>query len=236
MYVLDPVSGARRRALGRDQLVSTGRRLEDGSAAVWRDARNRIQGLGAELRAGMTSQEASPDVLEARVRAGIGRLLRFPRLVRVDADDGAVILTGAVPADEVAPLVGSVRRMRGVRHVDNQLEVYPRPEDIPGVEGPVPPRPPGPRLDLMQRSWSPSTRAVVGALGGLLLVSAPRQHPLTAMALVVSGTLALLRSLTNEPLMERAGAAAGAGLPSSGEPGWSTGRASSGTAAAAGES
>jgi hypothetical protein len=120
--------------------------------------------------------------------------------------------------------------MPGVRHVDNQLEVYPRPEDIPGVDGPVPPRPSGPRWELMQRTWSPSARALVGTLGALLLVAAPRQNLLTAVGFVGAGTLALLRSLTNEPLLDRLQAASDAREQGSrsDDPDWPAERAGAG--------
>jgi N-acetyl-gamma-glutamylphosphate reductase len=50
----------------------------------------------------------------------------------------------------------------------------------------------------------------VGTLGGLLLVAAPRQNPVAAVGLIATGTLALLRSLTNEPLVDRAERSLGA--------------------------
>src|SRR5262245_58341661 len=109
MYVLDPVSGARRRALIRDRFASMRRDLEEGTGTTWRDARNRLRGIGTELRTALTTRDEPPQVLEERIRAATGTLLRFPRLVRVEAKDGIVTLSGAISADEASRFALRVR-------------------------------------------------------------------------------------------------------------------------------
>ena len=187
MYALDPTSGSRRRALARDQLVSAKRRLHDATVSTWSDARNRGHGLWASLRARAAPDQPTDDVLEQRIRSSIGRLLRFPRLVKVHAHDAMAILEGAVPADEAAALIRHVRAVRGVA----------------GVQPPFPPRRPGPRFQLMQRNWAPSVRALVGALGTVLFLAASRRGLVVGSAMRLIGALAVLRAATNEPIEDR---------------------------------
>ncbi len=203
MYALDPASGSRRRALARDQLVSSKRRLHDVTVSTWCDARNRGQGLWASLRARVVPEQPADEVLEQRIRSSIGRLLRFPRLVKVQAHGATAILEGAVPADEAAALIRHVRAVRGVAEVENRLDVYERPEDLPGVQPPVPPRRPGPRFQLMQRNWAPSVRVLVGALGAGLLLAASRRGLVAGSAMRLIGSLSLLRAAINEPITDR---------------------------------
>ena len=47
MYMLDPQSGRRRRALARDQMIHLGHEAEDAAKVALRDAKNRFQGLAA---------------------------------------------------------------------------------------------------------------------------------------------------------------------------------------------
>ena len=203
MYALDPASGSRRRALARDQLASVKLRLQDATVSTWCDARNRGQGLWASLRARVVADQPTDEVLEHRIRSSIGRLLRFPRLVKLHAQGGTAILEGAVPADETTALIRHVRAVRGVAEVENRLHVYERPEDLPGVQPPFPARRPGPRFQLMQRNWAPSVRVLVGTLGAILLLAATRRSPVAGSAMGLIGGLALLRAATNEPIQDR---------------------------------
>jgi hypothetical protein len=50
MYFFDPVSGRRRRALTRDQLVRAQHQIGDYAEGTVQDLRNRAQGLVAETR------------------------------------------------------------------------------------------------------------------------------------------------------------------------------------------
>ncbi len=203
MYALDPASGSRRRALARDQLVSAKGRLQDVTVSTWCDARNRGQGLWASLRARVAPDQPTDEVLEQRIRSSIGRLVRFPRLIKVRAQGATAILEGAVPADEAAALIRHVGAVRGVAEVENRLDVCERAEDLPGVQPPVPPRRPGPRFQLMQRKWAPSARVLVGALGAGLLLAAFRRGLVAGSAMRLVGGLGLLRAAINEPIADR---------------------------------
>src|SRR5207249_9311472 len=127
MYVLDPIAGARRRAMVRDQLVSARSRLDDVACATWRDLGNRADGMWAEFLGRFAPEQVGDDVLRERVRAELGTLVRYPGLVEVQADNGLVVLAGAVPADEAQELIRCVRAIRGVTRVENRLDVYRQP-------------------------------------------------------------------------------------------------------------
>ena len=124
-YLLDPDRGTRRRALVRDRLVHAGHELEDAVRSNARHARNRARGLAHEAKAALTEREVEDRVLEERVRSEIGRGLANSTEITVAADRGSVTLSGTVPVDEVQQVVRSAKSVRGVAHVDNQLEVEP---------------------------------------------------------------------------------------------------------------
>jgi hypothetical protein len=59
MYFYDPVSGKRRRALLRDQLVHARHEIGEYAEGTAKDLRNRAQGLVAEAR-GLVERRAAP--------------------------------------------------------------------------------------------------------------------------------------------------------------------------------
>ena len=122
MYLLDPDRGGRRRALLRDQIASAGHDLEDASRATARHTRNRTVGLAHELKASVLERTPEDEVLEERVRSELGRAAPHARL-QVSAWQGHVTLRGDVPSDEVQDLVRAARAVRGVTHVENELEM-----------------------------------------------------------------------------------------------------------------
>jgi BON domain len=200
MYVLDPVQGARRRALANDQLQHASRQMRDASGTVLRDARNRSRGLLATLLSGWRWVDVPDGVLEDRIRAKLGTLVRYARLVQVRSERGNVFLSGVVASDEIARLVRRIRRMAGVAGVENRLELRADPADLPGAQRPAPQLPRVPRLDVMRERWSPRVRASGATVGGGLLSDGVRRGGLAGLMLCVAGLLVLFRALTNEPL------------------------------------
>ena len=63
------------------------------------------------------------EVLIARVRSRLRRVVADPEAIGVEVKDGVVTLTGSVGAAEFDRLVSAVLRVRGVQDVDDQLEV-----------------------------------------------------------------------------------------------------------------
>ena len=174
MYYLDPSLGAQRRAHARDQVRRVPRALQDSAAVTARDLKNRTAGFISEARGRLTEGAVQDDVLSGRVRSKLGFLVRHPSSLQVDAHEGLVTLRGSVLADEIEQLVRGMHAVRGVKEVDNQLEVHDNPGSVPALQSEKR-KPEGQRLDIMQRHWSPATRFLVGTAGLLLMYNVSRQ-------------------------------------------------------------
>jgi len=135
MYVFDPGSGRRRRALVRDQFTHLAHTTSEGLDATARDLSNRAAGAAAEARRRFRSDRPGDDVLVERVRAALGRVVSHPRAIDVEACNGSVRLYGPILTHEVIALLRAVESVPGVRHVDNQLEPHDQPGNIPALQG-----------------------------------------------------------------------------------------------------
>ena len=195
MYLLDPDRGARRRSLLRDQGIHVGHKLGDGLSATARDARNRTLGAAAELRARFRPDQAIDEVLHDRVRSAIGRIVSHPGAVSVTVTEGRVTLTGHVLADEVDALIERVERVRGVTEVHNELEIHRTAEAVPDLQGPGRPR--EERPELLQENWAPTTRVVMGIVGGLLVLRGLRARGVARRVLTSAGVGLLTRAASN---------------------------------------
>ena len=136
MFVFDPERGKRRRAMMRDKVTGTANKLSCTAGKVNRDLRNRAYGLVAEAKGLFKHEDLTDEVLIDRVRSKIGRVVSHAGAVEVAATDGRVTLSGPVPANEADKLVRGVRLVRGVKDVENQLEVHEQAGDIPALQGP----------------------------------------------------------------------------------------------------
>jgi BON domain len=191
MYVLDPLAGGRRRALARDKLIKIRRKAEEAAGVTGRDLKNRTRGLLAEGRAAIFAGAVDDTVLEQRIRSKLGFLVRHPSAIEIQVNGGRVTLSGPVLADEIQQLIRGVESVRGVRGVENRLDVHDSGDGVPALQGEAP-KPTGQPLDLFQRRWSPSTRLLVGTAGILLLLGLnPLRKSVGALsALVALGLLA----------------------------------------------
>ena len=168
MYLFDPVSGRRRRALARDKLVRIRNNTREAAQVTAVDLKNRIWGTVAEGRATLLEGRVDDSVLADRVRSKLGFLVRHPAVIEVQATDGRVTLSGPVLADEVQQLIEGIRSVRGVGDIENRLEVHETGDNVPGLQGDIP-KPTGQVLDVFQGHWSPSTRFLLGMAGIYLL-------------------------------------------------------------------
>src|SRR5690625_7569151 len=75
MYLLDPERGRRRRAMVRDQMVSSWGDLDDAVDTAARDLKNRARGVVAETRSRLTPDRVTDEVLKEGGRALIGRVV-----------------------------------------------------------------------------------------------------------------------------------------------------------------
>ena len=199
--LLDPQHGRRRRALVRDKVVRSmteGRTFAD---AATKDIRHRARGVAAQVRS-LRGGRPSDEVLAERVRAKLGRYASHPAAIEIAAQAGCITLTGDVLAREVEPLLDAVRGVRGVQHLDNRLNAYPSAEGVPSLQrGREPDRVP---LDLLQPSWTPGIRLIVGGAGSLLLLYALARGGLSGIGALGIGAVLLGRASTNQPLAQLA--------------------------------
>src|SRR5437016_7506812 len=140
MYLFDPNTGRRRRGLVQDKVARAAQTTRDAIEVVSKDLRNRGRGLIAEARS-WRREPVNDQTLEARVRSRLGRAARHLGSLTVIAANGVITLRGPVLADEVSGVVRRVESVRGVRAVENQLEVHQHPENIPGLQGKATPHP-----------------------------------------------------------------------------------------------
>jgi uncharacterized membrane protein len=203
MYFYDPRRGRRRRALARDQFNGVVNRADDAIDVAIRDLRNRTRGILAELMARVSNEGAPGWVLEERVRAELGRQVRHSSAIQVTADGDRIVLAGPILARELDRALRRAGAVRGVRRVENQLEVHPDPGNIPGLQGsqtrlePVP--------EHMQMNWSPAMRVIGGLGGGLLAVWGMGRGGLIGALLKIAGLGLVARGVTNLDLRRMLG-------------------------------
>jgi uncharacterized membrane protein len=206
-YFLDPVMGRRRRSLLRDKTICLFSRAEHWTDAALRDLGHRAQGLLAEAVGWVAGGEVSDRVLEERVRSRLGRACSHPGSIEVRARDGKVVLSGVVLRSEAAGVVVSVRKVRGVRSVENRLEIHREAGDEPGLQGGK--GRPAHRWELFQANWAPGTRLVMGAIGCTLYFDGASRKGVGPRLTSAAGLAIFLRSFTNLPLSRLVGLGAG---------------------------
>ncbi len=207
MYLLDPQEGARRRALVRDQVVRFLNKAGDAAGATARDVRHRAKGVVAEARGRFTEGEVDDEVLVQRVRSRLGRVVSHPRAVDVTADQGRVTLSGPILTRDEEHLLTDVRRVRGVKEVENRLERHESADGIPALQGGV--QRTGERSALMQQVWSPTTRMLVGTAGSALTLYGASHRTAPGALLGVAGFGLLARAVTNLDTQRLLGIGAG---------------------------
>jgi CBS domain-containing protein len=170
MYFFDPRQGARRRALLRDACVRLSNETRQAIDVTRRDMNNRLHGIKSEVSSYFTGASSAPvddDQLKARIRSHMGRVSSHPRAIEIEVHGGRVKLRGPVIAAEAQRVFDCVRRVPGVRHVDNEMEQHQEAGNISALQGGS--ERPGAQWDILQERWSPSTRLLVGAGAASLL-------------------------------------------------------------------
>lgn len=209
MYILDPVRGPRRRSLARDRVIRIVHKTGDALDATTRDLRNRAIGAVAEMRNRFAREQVDDDVLVARVRSRMGRVVSHPHSIDVTATDGHVTLRGQILAREVKPLLRAVRFVRGVRSVENQLDIQESQDGQPSLQGGR--RRPGMPLPFSQERWSPTSRLVAGLAGSGLVAYGARRRDAVGLSLGTVGLGLVTRGLTNLDTSQITGIRAGRG-------------------------
>jgi hypothetical protein len=194
MYLADPREGRRRRARLRDVVVHTAHTVEAAAGTASRDAEQRFVGLAARALASLIEKPVPTDeVLAARVRTRVGRLVSHPRAIDVTARSGRVTLSGPVFEAEVEQLLSGVGEVPGVTRIDNQLEPHAEAGAVPALQGPGPLRAlTAPRAWFR---WTPTTRVVAGAAGVALMALASRRRMVRGTAVGLAGFELLERAV-----------------------------------------
>jgi uncharacterized membrane protein len=200
MFLLDPARGRRRRKLVRDKVRHEAHAMSELVEKAQRDMEHRAQGLAAEVRARLHPEEVSDEVLEARVRSRLGRLVGHPGAIEVHAHRGHVILRGPVLRREFGDLIAGIREVRGVEAVEPHLEPHESAEGVAALQGGTAQRGRGPRFELRQENWTPAARLLVGAAGGTLTLWALLRRDLIGLALGGLGVGSATRAVCNRPI------------------------------------
>lgn len=192
MYMLDPSQGRRRRAMARDRAVWLAHQAELTIDRGVRDLFNRTQGVADETFSLLAPKPVSDQVLRDRVRSRLGRATSHPHAIEVEAKDGWVTLKGPVLRQEMRRALWAVRAVPGVKHVENRMERHQQ-ADVPDLQGGTAPA----ATELLQETWAPATRAVVGTTGGLLLAYSTWKRGWKGIGMGLMGVNLLARALSN---------------------------------------
>lgn len=135
MYFFDPDRGTRRRHLASDQAGRSLRKIARRFRGQAGGARNHVRGAAVELGSRFRDEQIDDDVLVSRVRAQLGHRVRHTSAIEVTALDGCVVLSGPVLATEFDDVLRTTTAVRGVRGVENRLDVRQSAGDTPALQG-----------------------------------------------------------------------------------------------------
>lgn len=167
MYLFDPTTGRRRRALLRDQSVRAARHARRASSGLAQDFRNRATGLAARLHSDRATEPIDDAVVEARVRSALGRACSHPGAIGVASIDGIVELVGPILAVDYENVWRAISGVPGVVEIVDNMTVHEDAGDIPGLQGEGSlPRP------RQQRRWSSTPGMLAMAAGAGVLAYA----------------------------------------------------------------
>lgn len=202
MYITDPDRGRRRRALIRDKAARTVHETQRAVDKTGRDISNRAHGLAAMARAVWGDRYVEDDVIVARVRAKIGRIVSHPHAIHVRSERGRLVLEGPVLEREYHALLSAAESAAEGMEINNRLERH-ADADIPALQGG--PVRSGERWEIMQTNWTPAVRTLAGLGGTVLLIRGVKQGGVRGAASTVIGSGMLLRAATNMELRRALG-------------------------------
>ena len=204
--LLDPRSGASRRAVIVQKGAHGLHELADFADKASRDLRNRSRGI---WHAFTGDGGAVPDeVLVERVRSKLGRVCSHPGAIAVSANDGCVELRGPVLAAEHRQILEAIADVPGVCAIDDDLERHERTDDVPALQGGAGRQDP-PEPELLQVNWAPGTRLVVGTAGAALIGWGASRRGLAGIGIAGIGALLVARATANLPLARLIGVRGG---------------------------
>jgi hypothetical protein len=194
MYFADPNEGRRRRARLREVRDHATHTMKAIGGMTSRDVEHRLSGLAARTLARFIEEEVpADDVLGARVRARLGRLVSHPGAIDVTANKGTVTVSGPVFEAEVEQLLKGVGAVPGVTAIENRLEPHQEAGHVSALQGPGPRD--VPRMPANWRRWSPTARLIAGVAGLALVALSSPNRPVRGAATGIAGVELLERAL-----------------------------------------
>lgn len=136
MYLFDPQSGRRRRAMLRDKAEASRHDMQDLAEKQAKRITDRMQGIAAKVRSatGLAKSTADDDTIAERVRAEMGHLVGHPGAIDVAVVGGRVWLSGHILSAEYEALLAAVRGIAGVRDIDDRLTVHEEAGNVPELQ------------------------------------------------------------------------------------------------------
>lgn len=194
MYLADPNEGRRRRARLREVTGHAAHTVKAVAGMTSRDVEHRLSGLAARTLVRLV-EETPPadDVLAARVRARLGRLVSHPGAIDVAARSGRVTVSGPIFEAEVEQLMKGVEAVPGVSAIENRLEPHGEAGHVSALQGPGPRE--VARMPASWRRWSPTARLIAGVAGLALLALSSPNRPVRGAATGITGVELLQRAL-----------------------------------------
>lgn len=210
MYFSDPERGRRRRAVARDRLLHAGNKASHASDVATRDFLNRMTGMQARARKLLFDRQANhaaeDEVVAARIRAKLGRLVSHPHAITVAVRNGRATLSGHVLEHEKHILLRTLSHLPGVASVDDMVHAHKHAAGIPALQG-------GSKVEMrsgfMRDNWAPAVRGTAILGGGLLGAYGLLRRSPTGTALAAAGIGLLIRGMTNIPVRRLTGIGAG---------------------------
>jgi uncharacterized membrane protein len=191
----------------RDKLRRSAHQIESAVAITSSDLQNRAKGISASAKHLFGEEPPDAEVLVARVRSKIGRLVSHPSSLEVSADNGVVTLRGPILEHELGGLLACVGAVSGVREVRNELETHRTAQGVPGLQGGV--HRSGHKFELLQKNWSPTARLLAGLGGAAAMLYCSTRRNRISLTVGTAGFGLLARALTNREVSRLVGVGTG---------------------------
>lgn len=197
-YLFDPDRGTGRRAHFYEKWIHTRHAAQRSLEKSERDLANRSKGMIASAFSIFRPASTDDSTLEQRVRSTLGRHVSHPHSIVVEAEDGHVVIAGPILRHELDNALEAIQAVRGVKDVDNQLDVYDEPGSVPGLQGSG--QVPSPQAQFGSQLWTPGGRLVGASAGFFVMTSGFRRGGLSGTAIGLGGLALFARSITNKDI------------------------------------
>lgn len=130
MYIFDPSKGKDRRNYAQEKVTGAVTQsfsaIKKTSGAIGFSAKSAITGVSRKF-----FPKPDEKLLE-RVREKVSQLVTNHQAIDIASADGQITLYGEIPAIEVDVLLKEIYGLKGVKAVDNKLNVHKRSTDVCG--------------------------------------------------------------------------------------------------------